>query len=82
MATSMPVRNRTGGFASDDEAVPDTDPSDGESFSFSILLSPEIISNSEVSEVSESLGTDFAVLCSMLVILIPSFFEVCCAATV
>ena len=30
MATGLPVRNRTGGLGSDDEAVPDTDPSDGE----------------------------------------------------
>lgn len=29
MATTMPVRNRTGGIGSDDEAVPDVDPSDG-----------------------------------------------------
>jgi len=29
MAANMPVRNKTGGLGSDDEAVPDTDPSDG-----------------------------------------------------
>lgn len=29
MATSMPIRKNTGGIGSDDEAVPDTDPSDG-----------------------------------------------------
>ena len=73
MATSMPVRNRTGGFASDDEAVPDTDPSDGEFVWFSILLSPKIVFN---CEVCVSLDTDFTVLCSTLIILIHSISTV------